>query len=338
MSEFRQNLVTRSWVIIAPERGKRPNPIHEEIKADINLPEYSAECPFCPGNDSDFNIIETDRIDDENGNWKVRVIDNRYKVLQEYPTCPIQPERFEDDGIYMRYHGCGSHELVIETPKHNKAFSDLSVEEMNDVVEAYYRRFEDYRHNFNNLYTLIFKNYGAKAGASQPHGHTQILGSRIVPLAIRYQLFEMERFFDTRGVCVMCYMLDNEHRYNDRLIYENEHFTALVPYAASVPYEIWLSPKVHDSSFLNTDETKRASFSEALNNVMKGLAKILDTPQFNMVMFNATYPLSNVPYFHWYCRIVPRTSVPGGFEVGTGISVNPIAPEESAAVLRESIV
>ncbi|MDY6861981.1 MAG: galactose-1-phosphate uridylyltransferase, partial [Thermodesulfobacteriota bacterium] len=165
MSEFRQNPVTQEWVIIAPERGKKPKPLHkEQAKPEENLVEYSSLCPFCPNNDEKFQIIEMFRINDKDGNWVSRSIENKFKTLSAYPTCPIQPSRFENDGIYMRYDGCGLHEVIIETPFHNKIIPHMTEEEVEHIISIYYQRYTSFGENPNNLITIIFKNHGINAG------------------------------------------------------------------------------------------------------------------------------------------------------------------------------
>lgn len=119
MSELRQNLATREWVIIAPERAKKPSSVKSEIRgANVSDKEYDPNCPFCPGNEKAFPNVENFRIDDSNGNWQVRVIDNKYKILDSFEGCPIVFEPFERDGMYHKLKGCGSHELVIEGNRH----------------------------------------------------------------------------------------------------------------------------------------------------------------------------------------------------------------------------
>ena len=336
MSEFRQNLVTQEWVIIAPERGEKPQVLQQEFtKPEENVTEYSPQCPFCPNNDEKFQPVEMFRINDKNGNWASRSIENKYKALSAYPTCPVQPSRFDNDGIYMRYDGCGLHEVIIETPFHNKVMAKMTKEEVETILSVYYQRYTAFSENPNNLITVIFKNSGINAGASQPHAHSQIVGSRVVPLNIRYMLFEAQRFFDKIGICVLCEVLNFELEKDKRIICQNESFVSIVPYAANMPHETWIIPKVHQAGFNRTTEKERKDLAEILQIVLIKFDKTLNNPDFNYVIHNPPYPLSDVPFFHWYLRIVPRIKTPGGLEIGTRIHVNTIFPEKSAELLRD---
>ncbi|MDY6843807.1 MAG: galactose-1-phosphate uridylyltransferase [Thermodesulfobacteriota bacterium] len=336
MSEFRQNLVTQEWVIIAPERGKKPTPLEaRSVKQVDDIPEYSPQCPFCVDNDEQFQIIETFRIDDQHERWLTRSIENRYKTLSTYPSCPVQPARFENDGIYMRYDGCGLHEVVVETSLHNKVIATMTQKDVEHIISIYLHRYNHFGENPNNLITIIFKNHGVQAGASQPHAHSQMVGSRVVPLNTRYLLSEAQRFFDKAGICVMCEVLNYEFEEETRLIYQNGSFVGLIPYAANMPHETWIIPKIHQAGFNRIAEEEKRDLAEILRIILAKFYKAFHNPDFNYVIQSTPYPLSDVPFFHWYMRIVPRIKMPGGFEIGTRIHVNTVYPEESAEMLRE---
>lgn len=338
MSEFRQNIITQEWVIISAERSNKPKGIKEQVvKTDINIPEYDINCPFCPGNEKKFEIIETYNVKDNGSDWSVRSIENKYKILANYDTCPIQPSRFENNGIYMKYDGCGLHEVVIETPYHNEIIPKMTKKQVEDIISAYYNRHIEFGKIKNNLITIIFKNHGVKAGASQPHAHSQIVASRIVPLNTRYMLFETQKYFDSKGICVFCEVLEFELKEEKRIIYENKLFVSLVPYAAAEPHEVWIIPKIHNADFNRTTEEERSYFADALQNILIKFYHAFNNPDFNYVIYNAPYHLSDVPFFHWYMRLIPRIKIAAGFEIGTRIGVNTVYPEESAKILRDSL-
>ncbi len=340
MPELRQNLATREWVIVSPERlkggqlQKKPN-----VLMDTH-PEHSLDCPFCAGNEDRFDNVEIDRIvaPDSDGEaespWIVRCIENKYKILEQYDSCPVVPTEFDHDGIYCRSKGCGNHELVLESPLHNSTFATMSQRQVEQIIGMYIRRLAALRHNPNNLVTILFKNHGVRSGASQIHPHTQILAMRVVPNYLRFILDEATRYFDSNGICVFCKMLQYELDQGDRLVYQNERFVAYVPYAASVPYEIHIFPKVHDALFGDMSDDEAALFSDCLKISMQRLYKVLSNPDFNLVMRNPPYALSGVPFYHWYLRVVPFTNAPGGFELGSRIRVNVVSPEQAAADLR----
>jgi UDPglucose--hexose-1-phosphate uridylyltransferase len=335
MSELRQNLASKEWVVIAPQRAKKPDAMKPEKSTNpVPKGEYDAKCPFCPGNEADFDILERARLEDENGDWTLKVIDNKYKVLDSFETCPLVPDAFEREGIYRKLKGCGSHELVIETNKHNKTIIDLSTEELKGILSSYVNRYGEFRNNPNNLITLIFKNYGLLAGQTQPHSHSQIVGSRVVPYYVRSLLHEAERHFDTNGSCVLCDILRFETEEETRLVYQNDDFAAFVPYAAGSEHETWIMPKWHSGSILDLEGQRLDNLAEVLELILKKLSVAVGNPDFNYVFRTAPYPLSGVPFYHWYIQFLPRIKIIGGFERGTRIPVNTILPEESAKMLR----
>jgi UDPglucose--hexose-1-phosphate uridylyltransferase len=169
MSELRQNLATKEWVVISAERAKKPNAVlNKIIGTPVADKAYDPECPFCPDNENRFPLQERYRVDDGDGAWIVRVIDNKFKILDRFTTCPLLPDAFEKEGIYQKLAGCGSHELVIDTHKHNKTITDLSRDEIKTIVAVYLNRYTTFQKNPNNLITILFKNYGVLAGQSWP--------------------------------------------------------------------------------------------------------------------------------------------------------------------------
>ena len=336
MSELRQNLATKEWVVISEERAKKPNAIlHKVIGTPVSDKEYDPECPFCPGNENKFPVEERYRIEDGVGKWLVRVIDNKFKILARFATCPLVPDAFEKEGIYQKLEGCGSHELVIDTSKHNKTITNLSRDEIKSVISVYIDRYNTFKKNPNNLITIIFKNYGVLAGQTQPHSHTQVVGSRVVPLYTRSLLHEAERHFDTYGSCVFCDMLRYEMREKTRLVYQNDDYVAFVPYAAGSEHEIWIVPQWHRAGLHDIEGRRVDNLADILNIILNKFRLSINNPDFNFVIRTTPYPQSDVPYYHWHIQIMPRTKILGGFERGTRIQVNTVLPEVSAKMLRE---
>ena len=337
MSEIRQDLATRNWVILAPERLKGKKFTGAGNPCLQTFPYYDENCPFCPGNEERFPNIEIDRIgcDASDAPWQAICIENKYKIMGNSPDCPSEPSEFDMDGIYHRFIGCGNHELIIESPHHNKSFALMSTEEIIPTIELYVRRYTELGKNPNNLITLIFKNHGPASGASQRHPHSQIVASRIVPNHVRSLVDEARRFFDNEGVCVYCKIINFELKEKKRLVYENDHFVTVSPYAAPVPFQLDIYPKQHESDFRNLDKTLIESFSDCLRVTMKKLYVRLGNPDFNIIFRTPPYQDTNVPYCHWFVQIGPHCITPGGFEIGSRMHVNVIPPELAASELRE---
>ena len=336
MSELRQNLATKEWVVISAERARKPNAVlNKIIGTPVSDKEYDPECPFCPDNEKMFPVEERYRVDSGEDNWVVRVIENKFKILDRFTTCPSVPDAFDREGIYQKLEGCGSHELVIDTNKHNKTITDLSRDDIQKVIEVYLNRYTTFQKNPNNLITILFKNYGVLAGQTQPHSHTQIVGSRIVPLYTRSLLHEAEKHFDTYGSCVFCDMLTYEKDEKTRLVYQNHDFVAFVPYAAGAEHEVWIVPQWHSAGLHDVDAIRIRSLADILHFILDKFRLSIYNPYFNFVFRTTPYAIYAVPFYHWHIQIMPRRKILGGFERGTRIQVNTILPEESAQMLRE---
>ncbi|MBI1921976.1 MAG: hypothetical protein HYS23_12945 [Geobacter sp.] len=334
MSELRQNLLTGNWTVIAPERGEKPRGIglQQKLEADP-LPEHDPTCPFCPGNEERFPLEIIDEITDENGAWLTRTINNKYKLFGDFVTCPVNPEPFKKRGIYTYYEGCGSHFLVLEGRSHNTPLGAKSLEEIRSTLVSYQMACLTLKKNPNNLVTIMYKNQGARAGASQAHAHSQIVGSRIVPAFIRNAMHVQDKYFDDYGACALCTIAEHELTARERIVIETAHWIVLSPFAASTPYEIWIVAKRHFACYEEILVSEIEDLSIALKRVLGAYIAKLNNPDFNYFIHCAPHPMINVPFYHVHIQIMPRLSVPGGFETGTHIPVNTVWPENVPRLL-----
>ncbi len=336
MSELRQNLVNKEWVAIAAQRGKKPNNIMPRVPSHSKSEHpYEANCPFCPGNEEKFEIQEHAQISDGAGSWQARTIENKFGIFSDFDSCPDSLSPFDREGIYQKYAGCGNHEVVIETRRHNQLIAELSASEISHILSIYVSRYQVLKKNPNNLITFIFKNYGVLAGQTQPHSHSQIVGSRVVPQYIRSLLHEAERHFDTYGSCVICDVVTFEKKETKRIVAENEDYILFVPFAASSEHATWICPKRHAAGISDLAGTRLDNLARILSDAFNRYQQLIGNPDFNYVFRTAPYSLENVPFYHWYIEILPRTKISGGFERATRLPVNTVLPEESAKLLKE---
>jgi len=339
MSELRQNLATREWVIIASERANKPIDF-ASTASKPPVPEREENCPFCPGNEEktgeeSFAIRPEGKKDGQG--WRVRVVPNKYPALTPSPNCAIIPQRTLD-GPYMRMEGCGYHEVIVEHPRHDQTLATMTVEEVRLILETYWERCHQLAPDCNNLLMTIFRNYGEKAGASLRHPHSQLITTGIVPLHVRTRLYEAQRYFDDVGTCPYCDILRYELKTKERIVFENDGFLIFVPYAAGVPYEMWLMPKRHRASFGDVTKEELHGWAEALQGVLVRLARLLGDPDYNYILQTAPYPMTAVPFYHWHMEIIPHLKTRrAGFEIGSGVGINIVAPEAAAKALRETL-
>ncbi|MCS7045333.1 MAG: hypothetical protein NZO58_03150, partial [Gemmataceae bacterium] len=191
MPELRKDPIVGRWVIIAPDRARRP--VHSR-EPDF---EPGGLCPFCEGNEiyTPGEILAyRDPASSANGQgWRVRVVPNRFPALQ------IEGELSQrGEGIYDRMNGIGAHEVVIECPFHEASLARLAADHIRDVFAAYRDRLLDLKKDQRLVYGMIFKNSGAAAGASLEHAHSQLIVTPIVPISVTEEMNGARTFFEYR--------------------------------------------------------------------------------------------------------------------------------------------
>lgn len=328
MPEIRQNIVTRDWVIIATERAKRPMTYVEPQKnLDIDkLPSHDPHCPFCPGNEE--LDLEVERHPAQ-GMWQTRVVLNRYPALSSNGSVTRTL-----NGVARSISGVGQHEVLVEHPLHNTTIALMDVSQVQTILQTFYSRGWEIRKDARIEQIVYFRNHGEQAGASLKHPHSQIIGLPVVPQTIRRRIDEMRRYFDDNGCCSVCTMMQYELQEGSRIVSESKHFVAFVLYAATTPFRIWIVPRLHSVSFLYASEEEIADLAKILHDILERLYIGLNDPDYNLVIRTAPVKELSNDYLHWYITIIPRLSRMAGFELGSGMSINPALPEDSAAFLR----
>jgi UDPglucose--hexose-1-phosphate uridylyltransferase len=329
MSEIRQNMATKEWVIIATERARRPEEFIQAPKTERNenLPVWVGSCPFCPGNEE--TELERLKLPTE-GEWSVRVVANRYPALREAGEAA---RHF--DGLHRSLPGIGYHEILVEVPQHNRPLALQSSEEIALALQAFQLRGRAMRADKRIEQIIYFKNYGFSAGSSMIHPHAQIVALPVVPYIIRARTEEARRYFDDHGQCVICRMCEEEAREEVRVVLTTEYFTAFVPYAAFSPFHLWVVPRRHHADFLETPSEELRDLSRVLREITRKIHFGLNDPDYNYVIRSAPAHEEDSEYLHWYLTIIPRVTRTAGFEMGSGMFINTALPEASARFLRE---
>jgi UDPglucose--hexose-1-phosphate uridylyltransferase len=141
-------------------------------------------------------------------------------------------------------------------------------------------------------------------------------------------------YFDETGDCLYCAMLSQELEDGRRILDQNSHFVALLPYASHVPFEIWVLPRFRQSSFRWVDPSLLRPLAELLKAVLLKLHIALNNPDFNLTIHTAPRGDEDAEYFMWHIEILPRLTTTAGFELGSGMSINTVLPESAADFLR----
>ncbi|MBF0543185.1 MAG: galactose-1-phosphate uridylyltransferase [Candidatus Riflebacteria bacterium] len=339
MSEIRQNLLTGEWVIIAPERAKRPVNLARSADKPV-IPQSSPTCPFCPGNEH-MTTDERFRISDKENNWLVRSVVNRFSVLSvaestdHEVTANMIPWKDANIGKQLPIPGIGLHEVIIEHPRHDLTPAQYTLSQIENLIGAYMHRFVEFAADPRIKHVVVFKNHGEEAGASQQHPHSQIVGLPIIPGQVFERIGRALRFHRDTGACLGCRIIEEECHENSRVIDENEAFIAFIPFAALSPFHLWIFPKKHNACFSQTLPEERHLLAGILHRVLCRIFIALDNPAYNLVVRSLIPSEGKSPFVHWYISIVPRVGKLAGFELGTGMFVNSSSPEVSADRLRQ---
>lgn len=333
MAYVRQDIFTGRYVIIAAARGNRPITIKREAMQYI--PDF--ECPFCAGNEQ----LTPPALFEEPSPWHIRSFPNKYPVLSEAGTASENEAAACDTGFYPDINNSGRHEVLVDTPHHHEDFSQLSQARMQDTLAALQQR-----HGFYlNLpeqsaaplrHIQIFKNSGLRAGASQPHSHWQILASAFVPAVHQQILNNLRARKEADGQCLYCAAIAHEQQAGSRIVYENDTFLALCPYAPRFTYEVWILPKVHYSNFSALPPEALDKLAETMYKIFSAYRALLNEMSYNILLMEAA-KAADAPLFHWHIQILPRIGTLAGYEFSTGTYINHIAPEFAAKQLREKL-
>ncbi|HET9176991.1 MAG TPA: galactose-1-phosphate uridylyltransferase [Terriglobia bacterium] len=333
MPELRKDPITGRWVIIATERAKRPSDFVRD-KVEIR---GSGFCPFCYGNESktppEIIAYRGDGSTRNSPGWSLRVVPNKFPALGIEGSLNRQGE-----GLYDKMSGIGAHEVIIETPDHQKTLAMLSPRHIEDVLWAYRDRIIDLKKDRRFKYVMIFKNHGESAGASLEHTHSQLIALPVVPKRVREEIDGAREYFNFRERCIFCDIIRQETESGIRVIADTPAFIAVAPFAPRFPFEIWIMPRVHQSTFEDSQKQEFEQLAVILKDMLTRLDKVLDYPAYNYIIHTSPIPESPNEHYHWHLEIMPKLTKIAGFEWGTGFHINPTPPEESAKFLREAAV
>ncbi len=303
-SEIRKSYLLNEYVIITPGRAARPRDVKEKtfIEKDPN-------CPFCPENIDKKNIL--DRINKVNSRqWQVLSIKNIYPAVT-----------LDNKKAY------GTQEVIIDTPDHTKELAHLSQKNIEKLLEMYAQRTRKLAQNKKLNYILCFKNQGAKAGASITHSHSQVFATSITPDDLTEEARLKQEYQIENQSCPYCDIIKQEMQ-RDRKIYEDNYIAAFAPYASQYHYEAWIFPRRHLDNITQLNKKENKSLARILKKILEKLDSI--DASYNFFLHNVI----SDPNQHFYIKIQPRESVWAGVELGSGLVINSIPPEEAAKFYR----
>ena len=333
LSHIRYCRISKNRVIIAENRLHRP----DNFTALATVTGGEEICPFDRGSEH-LTPDTIFSIHNEKGEWQTRVIPNLYNALSVE-----EPKATERIGFFERQNGMGAHEVLIETPEHDKRFGSFSAKEFGYYLQTVTARITDLEKDGRLEYVQVFKNSGAKAGASLVHPHSQIIATPFIPRRFHEELLNQKAYFKEHGRSLLEDILQEEIRLNERIIYENRSVILLAPYASFYPFEVWIVPKDHVSSLADLNESRREDLASAMRVIFGRMDVELGDFPFNMAFYERPFRCEHDPdmvmegieeYFRFHIRVMPRIYQLAGYEVSTGIHINPVPPELAASRLK----
>jgi UDPglucose--hexose-1-phosphate uridylyltransferase len=258
-------------------------------------------------------------------------------VPNKFPALRIEGELDRrGEGIYDKMNGVGAHEVIIECPDHDATLASVPQEHFEKVLLSYRDRMNELYRDRRFKYMAIFRNQGEVAGASLAHPHSQIIALPIVPRRVMEELEGSKAYFNYKERCVFCDIIRQEKEQGMRVVNENREFIALTPFASRFPFEIWILPKNHSSSFEDIPHVDYASLAGLFSDTLKRLSLCLNDPPYNFMLHTSPVGEKLNDYYHWHFEIIPRLTRVAGFEWGSGFYINPTSPEDAAQILRET--
>lgn len=330
--ELRYNITSREWVVIAPRRDARFTRADIEAKNVTRIPAPIEECPFedpqASGNkDPHFTYSSPD-----SGEWTLQVLENKYPaVTHEGTTCALERNR---DGLSWTMQGRGYHDLII-TRSHTDNFCDLTLERADDVLRAMQQRYRQVMKDPCVHYVSVFQNWGTEAGASLYHPHYQMLTLPVTPIHVSRSLDASLSHYHEHKACIHCGIIEQELSEGARVVYQNAGAVGFVPFAAKESFQVNVFPLQHSAYFEDAEDSVREAVADVMQHSLRAIREHAKDPDYNFFLHTA--PASEKEshhHYHWHFEIVPKSNISAGFELGTGMEINPVVPEQAAALLR----
>ena len=346
--EIRINpIVPSESVLVATARSMRPRKDEEPAPRDRRS--HVETCPFCKGNED--KTPPTIAAYPDESDWQIRIVENLYPVLGD--------DRRQSGlvlGLQQAIDGYGRHEVMIDHYEHGIGVHEMSQEHLAMLFGAYRERMEQLHQRDPRLkYVLVFKNFGPAAGASIAHTHSQVIAMPVVPENVFNEVQNSRVYYQKHHHCIFCALIDEALTF-EATIYDREsghirrkisvgqyvvergrRFIAIKPFASRFEWEIHILPLHHQASFLDAGSDDMEDLARVLKRTMARLDTVIGGAQYNYFLHSLPHGEEYAdagPSYHWHLEICPRTSIPTGFELGSGLFVNTISPEEAAERLR----
>jgi UDPglucose--hexose-1-phosphate uridylyltransferase len=227
----------------------------------------------------------------------------------------------------------GSWRTIVAPPNEHRALHAVGNPMIEELVGTARDALAEARSAGQTDYLQVVQNWGVQAGARTNHLCLDLYDLPQIPHRIAEEMGGAARFVIREGECPFCRLVRDESRRPDRLVWEDHASVAFAPYASRSPFEVWIVPRSHEADFGRTSDADVRATAEALRQVLGRLASSLDGPPYNLVLHTAPLREQVDATYHWHWEIHPRLREIAGLELGTGLPVNPVSPEDAVEEL-----
>ena len=328
--EERWHPLRDEWVIVAAHRQDRPWIGSTVSVTAPTLPAYLPDCYLCPGNTRVSGAVNPDYE-------QTYVFDNDHPCVSTAAPSSLKPP----PGLYQNRPATGIARVVCYSPKHNLTLTELSVDEIQQLLRVWQQQYDELSRMPEIQHVLIFENKGEVVGVSNPHPHCQIYATNFVFKTIETEARVSRRYLDETGRVLFQDIIAAEQEAGTRIIAENESAIAFVPYFARYAYEVFVAPKQTHPSISALAASELLDFAGVLKDVLIKFDNLWQM-SFPYVMPLHQAPADGGDYsgFHFHIEFHPPFRKPNllkflaGPEIGGGNFLSDTSPDEKAAELR----
>ncbi len=339
----RFNPLTKEWVLVSPHRTQRPWQGQVEKLPPVFQPSYDPACYMCPGNrratgastpvytgtyvfDNDYPALLPDTAEPE-----------MHKAAQAAELPPSY-----DDNLLIARREMGTCRVVCFSPRHDLTVAKMERADLRRVVDVWAAQYHELGEFPFINHVQIFENRGAMMGCSNPHPHGQIWANATIPNEPAKETSALGAYHAARGSCLLCDYLELERARGDRLITENSHFSALVPFWAIWPFEAMLIGRRHVGALDELTEVERDGLADILKRLTTRYDHLFEV-SFPYSMGFHQRPTDGAPHPEWHLHAhfyppLLRSATVRKFMVGYEMLDAPqrdLTPETAAQRLRE---
>ena len=326
----RYNILTGEWVLVSPHRGKRPWLGQTESLPAENLPKHDPNCYLCPGGTRAGGIKNPDYT-------------GSFVFTNDFAALLPEGDGVEsvNDPLFRSETVQGTSRVICFSPRHDLTLPELPLEKVRGVVDVWAEQSEELGRTYR--WVQVFENKGAMMGCSNPHPHCQIWASDSLPTLPAKEEIEQRNYYEEHGSMMLRDLLRREEELGERIVLCNDHWTVLVPYWASWPFETLLIPRSDVRRMNEMDREQRDGLADILKRMLAKYDNLFGVSfPYSMGWHGAPYMTRSVEK-HWllHAHVFPpllRSATVKKFMVGYEMlaeTQRDLTPEQAAERLRE---